>query len=82
MEKKEGNLIAMLNHSLITEQPSYLFCDRIEYIYERKQNTFNHHLMFYKKQELIFKIWLPNKKEDRPYSCIGDALSSLDIRLG
>ena len=58
-----------IKHRNTTER-SLLTCDKIEY--------YENHLMFYLKNNLIFKIWL---KKDK-YKNIQEAIKDVDIWVG
>ncbi len=64
------------------EQSHLLRADRIEYIADKKGEYFDHHLMFYLKKELTFKLWLKNESSDKPYKDIKEALKDIGIELG
>ena len=51
-----------------TEQNSLIVADKVEYI--------NNHLMFYRKNNLVFKVWL---KKD--YKNIKEALRDVGIKV-
>ena len=51
-EKKDFIILRITQKN--TEQPSFLFCDKIEF--------YANHLMIYRKGNLIFKVWLDDKK--------------------
>jgi hypothetical protein len=64
---KQGEQINVwIKHRNTTER-SLLSCDKIEY--------YDNHLMFYLKEDLIFKIWL---KKDK-YKDINEAIKDVDI---
>jgi hypothetical protein len=65
--------------------PSIIFCDRIEYWHDRGEDayfgkTFDHHLMFWKGKELIFKVYLPNEQKHKDFKDIFEALKSCGIK--
>lgn len=62
-----------------TTEPSLIFCDKIEYMHIKKGEFFDHHLMFFYKNQLIFKIWLPNEPEDKEFKDIFEALKSVEM---
>jgi len=69
-----------------TEQPSYLWCDKIEYWHDKgKDKTFgqifDHHLMIYKNGNLIFKVWLPNSSKDKEFKDVREALKSVGMEV-
>jgi len=86
-DKIIGYVIIQMNHSENTDQPSYLFCDKIEYLHNRGFHkefgkTFDHHLMFYRKKDrLIFKVWLKNDTKDKEYKNIREALKSVGLEI-
>ena len=81
-DKITGYVIVQMNHSENTEQPSYLFCDKIEYLHNKQGDFFDHHLMFYgKKGRLIFKVWLRNGYKNKEYKDIKDALKSVGLEI-
>lgn len=64
---RKGELIhAWIKHKHTTER-SLISCDKIEY--------FDNHLMFYFKNNLVFKVWLRKDK----YKDIQSALRDVDI---
>ena len=63
-----------------TEEDSRIFCDEIEYIADKTKIEFDHHLMFRQGKKLVFKIWLPNCQEDKPFKDINAALKSVGIK--
>ncbi|MFH1592176.1 MAG: hypothetical protein ABIB47_02300 [Candidatus Woesearchaeota archaeon] len=77
IENKNG-LNVQIEQKGVSE-PSKIFCDQIEYISNKKDNVFDHHLFFWNKGELIFKVWLPNNKDDKEFEDIYEALKSVDI---
>ena len=56
-------------------QSHLIRADRIEYISNKQGEFFDHHLMFYFKEILIFKVWLPNKGKNKPFKNIVEALN-------
>ena len=76
----EGEIILRIKQKN-TEQPSYLFCDRVEYLHNKQKDFFDHHLMVYNKGNLIFKVWLPNNRGDKEFKNINEALKSVGIIL-
>ena len=79
IENKVG-LNCWIKHKGISEK-SRIFCDKIVYMHDRdaEEDTFDHHLMFYLRGELIFKVWLKNKSSDMAFNDIDEALESVDI---
>ncbi len=63
------------------EEPHLLRANRVEYIADKKGEIFDHHLMFYLGKELIFKVWLKNKPEDKKYKNINEALKDVKINI-
>ena len=43
--------------------------------------TFDHHLMFWKGKELVFKIWLPNDNRDKEFKDVNEALRSVGMEI-
>ncbi len=76
IKNKDG----LLKHKGISED-SRIFCDKIEYIYNKEEfqgkDVLDHHLMFYLKGQLVFKVWLKNKK----YKEINEALKDVGISV-
>lgn len=70
-------MVLAIKHSNNTEQDSYLFCEKIEYMHDRNNKYLDHHLMFYKDRKLIFKVWLKGKE----YENIELALKDIGIEL-
>lgn len=70
-----------IKHSENIEQESYLWCNRIEYIADKDGEYFDHHLMFYLGKMLVFKIWLRNEPDDKPYKNIKEALRDVNIMV-
>jgi len=64
-----------------TEQDNLIVADSVEYIHNKKGDFFDHHLMFYWKKHLAFKVWLRNKPTDKPYKNIQEALKDVGIRI-
>lgn len=88
IENKEG-LNVVLKHKGVSEN-SRIFCDKIEYLHERGNREylkgdcmpfFDHHLMFYNKKDLIFKVWLPNGDKDKEFKDIYEAIKSVGIKV-
>lgn len=67
-----------------TEEPSGIFCDKIEYMHDKDKvgfsEMFDHHLMFWKGDFLVFKVWLPNGKNDKEFEDIFEAMESCGIK--
>ena len=85
-EKIEGDTICRLKHKGTIES-SLIFCDKIEYLHDKSEEDrfgdiiFDHHLMFYNKKKLIFKVYLPNEKNDKEFSDVFEALESVGIKV-
>lgn len=84
-DKLEGFCDCLIEHKGI-EEPSIIFCDKIEYRHIRGEQemfgkTFDHHLMFWKEKDLVFKVYLPNEEKDKEFSDIFKALKSVGIKL-
>jgi len=65
-----------------TEEPSCLFCTRIYYMHDRDQfpkGSFDHHIMIYRGETLIFKVWLPNSSKDKEFKGVKEALESVGM---
>ncbi|HJX50794.1 hypothetical protein A3K73_05070 [Candidatus Pacearchaeota archaeon RBG_13_36_9] len=62
-------------------EPCFINCNRIEYIHNKQGDFFDHHLMFYLKDQLVFKMWLPNNPEDNPFKNIDKALDRVGVKL-
>lgn len=79
--KAEGAFVEHKN----TSERSRIFCDEIGYMHDRKKfggNTiFDHHLMFWLKGKLVFKVWLRNNPEDKEYKNIYKALEHVGIKV-
>ena len=69
---------AVIWHKGVSEA-SRIFCDEIEYLHSKVKDRFDHHLMFYYKGRLVFKVWLPNEPEDKKFKDIDEALKSVRI---
>jgi len=82
--KKKHGLNVLIKHKGVQEK-SMIFCDRIKYMHDRGtfrgENTFDHHLMFYNKGKLVFKVWLKNREKDKEFKDIEKAMESVDIFL-
>ena len=76
---KNSDFIIVTLKQSNTEQDSYLFADKIEYIHDRDKNYFDHHLMIYRGEKLIFKVWLPNGARDREFRGVKEALKSVKM---
>lgn len=67
------------------DKESFLLrADKIEYLHIKKRDKifgdiFDHHLMFYLKKDLVFKVWLPNEDEDKEFKNINEALESVGM---
>jgi hypothetical protein len=62
------------------EEPSRIFCDKIEYMHNKARGSFDHHLMFWFRGELVFKVWLPNESKDKEFKNIFEAMKSVGIK--
>jgi len=75
--KAKNGLNVLLRHGKVAE-PSRIFCDRIEYVHVhgtfRNKPIFDHHLMFWLKDKLVFKVWLPNGNKAKEYTGVEEAL--------
>ena len=78
--KSEDRIIISIKQSN-TEQESYLFCDKIEYMHDRDNNFFDHHLMIYLGEKLIFKVWLPNGADSKEFRGVKEALKSVKMEV-
>ena len=63
------------------EEAHLLRANMVEYIADKNGDCFDHHLMFYLKKELVFKVWLKNKPEDKKYKNIREVLKDVGINL-
>ncbi|MDP2672985.1 MAG: hypothetical protein Q8O84_04185 [Nanoarchaeota archaeon] len=63
------------------EESHLLRADRIEYLHDKEGECFDHHLFFYLKKELVFKVWLKNKPKDKEYKNIDEALKDVGIEV-
>ena len=79
IENKDG-LNCWIKHKGVSEK-SRIFCDKIIYMHNKDKDIFDHHLMFYLRGELIFKVWLKNKSSDIAFNDIDEALDSVDIAV-
>lgn len=64
-----------------TMEPSKLFCDKVQYLHNKEKDRFDHHLMFYVKDRLVFKIWLPNHPKDNEFRDIHEALKNVGMYI-
>lgn len=64
-----------------TTEPSYIFCDKVEYLHYKEKDIFDHHIMIYKKDDLIFKVWLPNESGNKEFKDIYEALKSVGMKI-
>lgn len=62
------------------EEPSRIFCDKIEYMHNKLKGMFDHHLMFWYKGNLVFKVWLPNKSKDKEFKDVFEAMKICGIK--
>lgn len=83
IQSKRG-LGVLLRHGKLIE-PSRIFCDRIEYVHTRGtfngKPTFNHHIMFWLGDKLVFKVWLPNKQNSKEYKGVMEALEGVKFKI-
>ena len=79
-DKITGNMHVLVEQKN-TNENSVIFCDRIEYIHDKHNNFFDHHLMFYKKDKLIFKVWLKNDENDLEYENMTKAMSDVGMSI-
>ena len=81
MIRKKRLLNVLIRHKN-TEERSRIFCDWIEYVHSKGnfmgKPIFDHHLMFWSKGELVFKVWL---KQDKRYKNINEALEDVGIEV-
>ena len=65
------------------QEPSRIFCNKVEYIHNRGEfmgnAIFDHHLMFWQDDKLVFKVWLPNDLKVKEYEGVEDALKKIDF---
>lgn len=82
--KDKNGLDVLIMHKGVREK-SKIFCDKIVYIHDRGmfegRPVFDHHLMFWNKGMLVFKIWLPNEGKDKEFNDIYKALESVKINV-
>lgn len=64
-----------------TMEPSLIFCDKVEYMHDKVKDIFDHHIMIYKDDNLIFKIWLPNETKDKEFRDVHQALKSVGMEI-
>ncbi len=78
------HLNVTIKHKGVTEN-SRIFCDEIIYLHNKGtfqgSLTFDHHLLFWKKRELVFKVWLNNKLSDKEFKNIQQAMGSVGIKV-
>jgi len=67
--RKSCVLMVKVDHSKNTEEPSLLFCTKIELI--------NNHLMFSIYSHLVFKVWLDREN----YLDISEALKNSNLEI-
>jgi len=84
IKSKHPMTISMPGKKVI--QSNLLLADEIEYIHNKGNDEmfgeiFDHHLMFYLKKELIFKMWLPNSLKSREFIDAKDALKGMGIKV-
>lgn len=77
LSNKEGFNVFIKHKN--TEADSLLFgCNKIEYLYNIQDGYIDHHLLFFDKGKLIFKVWLGTKKK---YKDVNKALKDVDIKV-
>ena len=81
MERKIKNIYPVWIKGINTEQDNLIVADSVEYINNKQGDFFDHHLMFYWKGKLVFKVWLKNSPKDNPYKNIKAALKDVGIRV-
>ncbi len=65
-----------------TESSSRMFgCDKVDYIADKEEGHFDHHLMFYRDGKLIFKVWLKNGEKDKPYKSVEEAMKDVGMSI-
>lgn len=79
LEAKEYMIINLKQKNTI--EPSKIFCDKVQYLHYKEKDIFDHHLMFYLRKNLIFKIWLPNEPKDKEFKDIHEALKSVGMEV-
>ena len=77
--KPRNNFIIVKVNQKNTEQLSYLFCTKIHYLHDKAKGCFDHHLIIYNKDRLIFKVWLPNSEKDSEFNNVEQALESVGM---
>jgi len=74
----------LLRHDRL-EELSRIFCDRVEYVHDRGtfkgKPIFDHHLMFWLEDKLVFKVWLLNRNGDKEYDGVEKALETVGITV-
>ena len=50
-------------------------------MHDKDGDCFDHHLMFYLGDALIFKVWLKNSAKDKPFENIKKALASVRMKI-
>ena len=75
----EGMIVVVKQKN--TTEPSYIFCDKTEYMHDKVKDIFDHHIMINKKGDLIFKAWLPNEPKDKEFKDIHEALKSVGMQI-
>lgn len=78
--KSKDGLNVLIEHKGVQEN-SRIFCDGIDYIKDRNENIFDHHLMFWLNGKLVFKVWLPNNPKDKEFKDIYEAMESVGINV-
>jgi len=78
-------IVCKIKHKGIDE-PSAIFCTKIEYMHDINKKdkdfgfVFDHHLMFWNKDLLVFKVWLPNGEKDKEFKDVFEAMDSCGIK--
>ena len=76
MQTKEKQGLDVLMYHKGVDQPSRIFCDRIEYIHYKEGKILHHHLLFWNKGGLAFKIWLKNGPKNKAYNDVYSVLKN------
>ena len=70
-----------IDHKGVAE-PSQIFCNKIEYIHDKLNDmSFEHCLNFWKRGEPVFRVLLPNSKNEGEFESINEALESCGVRV-
>lgn len=81
MKSLKGQFDILIKHQNTGEASRLFDCDRIGYMADKEGEYFDHHLMFYRGKKLIFKVWLRNEPEDKPYKNIKEAMKDVGIAV-